>query len=300
MISARSDEGYVTLAVLVMAALLAAVVSTLLAVARPAVGLARIGADEIGAETLLDAGVNAAGYLLFVAERDPAAVSGTILRLRDGAVELLVGSESGRVDLNAAEPALLAGLFSAAGGKSLAPAAFAARVLDWRDADDRPGVGGAEAADYDGEDLAYTPSNGPFRSAQDLRLILGLSRDDVVRLLPYVTIFSGSKSVDPLSAPRIVLRAVPGLGPGEAGQIIQARAAGARGEQAIAALTARYGQYLAADALRVFRVTVTARPKSRASQSVEVVMRDVKDEAKDGADYRVMAWSRAAPPARGR
>ena len=144
----RSDDGYVTLAVLLIVGLLAAIVSSLLAVSRPALGLARIGGDEVAAEALIQGGVATAGYLLFAAKREPARVNGMDLRLRTGDIRLTVADEAGRIDLNAADPTLLAGLYSAAGGTSLSNQAFAARVVDWRDTDGDVGVDGAEAGDY--------------------------------------------------------------------------------------------------------------------------------------------------------
>lgn len=288
----RPNEGYVTLAVLVMAGLLAAVVSTLLAVSRPAIGLARIGADEIAAQSLAEAGITAAAYLLFQAEREAAAVTGTMLRLRSGKAQLTVAGESGRIDLNHADPALLAGLYSAAGGTSLRPVDFAARVTDWRDQNRDREEGGAEADDYADAGSGYAPSDGPFRSVHDLRLILGLSEADFGRLLPYVTIFSGSQRVDAESAPFGVLRAIPGLGEAGARQIIQARQRGAGGEEALAALIASHGDYLAEDLPRVYRVTATARLDSGPSEKIEAV---IKAAAEGGAGFQVMAWSRNPP-----
>ena len=63
------------------------------------------------------------------------------IRLSTGDIRLTVVDEAGRVDLNSADPTLLAGLFSAAGGKSLSNQAFASRVVDWRDKDSDVGIG---------------------------------------------------------------------------------------------------------------------------------------------------------------
>jgi general secretion pathway protein K len=287
-----SSDGYITLAVLVMAGLLASIVSALLVVAHPALGLARIGADQVAAESLVDAGLNAAGYFLFTAEQPPAAVDGMAFRFRGGTVRLTVQEESGRIDLNAAEPAVLAGLFAAAGGKSMQAESFAARIVDWRDRDEERGEGGAEAADYARADLSYAPTNGPFRSAADLRFILELSRDDAARLLPFVTIFSASRTIDPLSAPLTVLRAVPDLSDAEAQQIVELREAGPAGAEALAALIAPHAGTLSDTGPGIFRVGVRARLTSGYTAGAEAVVMAPADET---ADFRIVAWSKLAP-----
>jgi type II secretory pathway component PulK len=289
---APSSDGYITLAVLVMAGLLASIVSALFVVAHPALGLARIGADEVAAEALVDAGLNAAGYLLFIADQRPATVNGRTLRFRGGAVRLGVVDESGRIDINAADPNILAGLLEAAGGKSLDPDTFAARVVDWRDADEERSEGGAEQPDYESAELDYGPTNGPFRSAEDLRFIVGLSRDDFTRLRPFITVFTASKSIDPLSAPETVLRAVPDLSAADARRIVEARRAGPSGEDTLATLIAPYAAYLSAGGPRVYRIGIGARLASGFSTQAEAVIMAAADE---NADFRIVAWSKAAP-----
>jgi hypothetical protein len=86
--SGRSDDGgYISLAVLVVTGLLAVIVTSLVMVSRPAMGLARVGVDEAAADALVDGGLRAAGYMLFVARRDYDKVSGTIVRLDTGSVD---------------------------------------------------------------------------------------------------------------------------------------------------------------------------------------------------------------------
>ena len=287
-----NSDGYITLAVLVMAGLLASIVSALLVVAHPALGLARIGADEVAAESLVDAGLNAAGYLLFTAEQPAAVVDGMAFRFRGGTVRLAVAEESGRIDLNAAEPPVLAGLYAAAGGKSMPADSFAARIVDWRDRDQERGEGGAEAADYASADLSYAPTDGPFRSVADLRFILELSRDDAARLLPFVTIFSASRAIDPLSAPLTVLRAIPDLSDAEAEQIVELRKAGPAGAEALAALIAPHAGTLSDAGPDIFRVGVRARLASGYTAGAEAVIMAPADET---ADFRIVAWSKLPP-----
>lgn len=289
----RGNDGYVTLAVLLIVGLLAAIVSSLLAVSRPALGLARIGGDEVAAEALLQGGVATAGYLLFAAKREPTRVNGMDLRLRTGDIRLTVGDEAGRIDLNSADPTLLAGLYSAAGGTSLSDQAFAARVVDWRDEDGDVGVDGAEAGDYSGAELGYVPSNLPFHSVEELRFLLGLSARDFERLSPHLTVFSGRAKIDPLAASETVIRAIPGSRARDLQQILRARSSG-RDRSTLIASMPTLSEYLLDQPSGVYRIGVQVKLTNGFSDAVEAVI--VAPQQGD-TDYRVVAWTRLASPA---
>ena len=289
----RSDDGYVTLAVLLIVGLLAAVVASLLSVSRPALGLARIGGDEVAAEALIQGGVATAGYLLFAAKREPAPLNGMDLRLRTGDIRLAVADEAGRIDLNEADPELLAGLYSAAGGTSLNGASFAARVVDWRDTDEDVGVNGAEAGDYSAAEIGYVPSNTPFHSVEELRFLLGLSQRDFERLAPYLTVFSGSPKIDPLAASETVIRAIPGARGRDFEQILRARSSG-RDRSEIIALMPTLAEFFLDEPSGVYRVGVEVKLTNGFRDAVEAVIVAPKQ---DDTDYRVVAWTKLASAA---
>jgi general secretion pathway protein K len=288
-----SSEGYITLAVLVIAGLLAAFVSTLIGLARPAVDLTRLGSDKLLAEGLIDGGLAAAGFLLFKAEREPSSVDGTTLRFGTGSVRLAVADEGGRIDINRADPELLSGLYSRLGGKSLEPAAFGARIADWRDEDNDPGEGGAEGEDYAGAGIGYGPRNGPFRSADELRLLLGLSLRDFDRLAPFITVFSPSGMIDPVSASETVLLAVPGIVRAEVEKLIAARLAGEADREALAAMVESGAGFIATEPSGSYRVAMRADVKTGFRDAAEAV---VVAAGEGGGDFGVVSWS-ALPPA---
>lgn len=292
---ATDSDGYITLAVLVIAGLLAASVATLLTVSRPAIDTARLGADLLAADGLVDGGLAAAGFLLFKSEREPAAVDGTTLRFGTGSVRLGVTDEAGRIGLNMADPELLAGLFTAAGGSSMSPATFAARIMDWRDEDSDATEGGAESDDYAKAGLGYGPRNGPFRSADELRLLIGLSAGDVNRLEPFLTTFSRSGLIDPRSASRTVLLAIPGLPRADVERLIEARRAGTRDPEALVSLIEGSTDYFGTESSGAYRVLLQARLKTGFSETAEVVLVASTDGA---ADFGVVAWNSLAPGTR--
>jgi general secretion pathway protein K len=290
---AAGSDGYVTLAVLVMAGLLAALVSTLIAVSRPSIDLTRLGGDEVAAEGLMQGGVAAAGYLLYPAARSVEQVDGLTLRFNHGSVDLAVADEGGRIDINNADPRLLAGLCKEVGCNSLAPDAFAARVADWRDEDEETIDGGAESGDYATAGVSYAPRNGPFGSVEELRWVLGLSRRDFNRLVPYVTVFTRVPSINPVNASRTVLRAVPDLSPQEIKTLLESRGAGEAGKEALYTVVESHPDFLAIEPTGVYRVALKAQLESGGyTDAAEAVLAAPPDES---SDYSVVAWTKLPP-----
>jgi general secretion pathway protein K len=285
----RGNDGYVTLAVLVIAGLLAGLVSSLLTVSRPALDLARIGADETAVDAMLDGALTAAGYLLYAAKRDLPQVDGMALQFGTGMVALAVTDESGHVDLNGSTPELLAGLFRSAGGRSLQPDAFAARVVDWRDADDDVTLGGAETGDYSGAGASYSPRNAPFRSVDELRYLLGLSREDVERLRAYLTVYNVAGTIDPFSAERIVLEGVPGVNRADVTKFLKARAEEPKSRDTeLMALLGSGSEVFREDPSGVYRVRLKAQLVTGARGAAQAV---ISAPASETADFGVVSWA---------
>lgn len=289
------SDGYVTLAVLLVVGLLAAIAASLLAVSRPALGLARIGGDEAAAEALVQGGVAAAAYMLFGAKEDAAQVDKLLLRQHTGEIRLSVTDEAARIDLNFAEPDLLTGLFNAVGGKSISGQAFASRVLDWRDKDSDVNQNGAEASDYTDAELDYTPSNLPFHSVEEARFILGLSPADFERLKPFLTVYSGTSKIDPLSAPETVLRAIPGANRRDVQQLLRLRAT-SQDRARLAELAPTISEQLLDQSSGVYRLRVDVELTDGYSDAAEAVV--IAPQNDGGSDYKTVAWSRlaSAPP----
>lgn len=78
--------------------------------------------------------------------------------------------QAGLVDVNNAPAAVLTALPGC-------DAAIAAAIIDWRDADDAIGEGGAERSDgaYTGATVAYAPRNAAIETLDELRLVRGVS-----------------------------------------------------------------------------------------------------------------------------
>ncbi len=265
------DDGYVTLAVLLTGALLAAVVSSLLLVSRPALGISRLEVDEVTAAGLLQGGVATAAFLLGDAGRNLREVNGLTLSRGGATIHIGATDESGRIDLNAATAELLSGLYAAVHGTSMRPENFGGRVVDWRDADNDPSGFGSEIDDYSAAGLLGRPPNRWFRSVDELRFLFGLSRADFNRLAPFVTVYTGRGKVDPLSASTVVLQAIPGVSGDAVQLIVDARRRGWDRER-IAQLLPQATPFLSTKSSGVYRVNVQARLENGFADAVEAVI----------------------------
>ena len=102
-------------------------------------------------------------------------------------------------------------------------ARLADQIGDFRDLDAIPRPYGAEDPDYLVNNRYQGSLDGPLRDESELLHVLGMTNDIFECIRPFITVFTGSDAVDPMSAPRQVLNAVPGLLPSMIDDIIENR-----------------------------------------------------------------------------
>jgi general secretion pathway protein K len=125
-----------------------------------------------------------------------------------------VKDEGARIDLNQAPPELLSGIFRAVGVERKLADSYAAKIVDWRDPDDKTSPnGGAEKDAYRGAGRVDGPRNGPFLHVGELALVMGIPARVSAAVAPYVTVASGRETINPMIADPPVLLALPGANP---------------------------------------------------------------------------------------
>jgi general secretion pathway protein K len=127
----------------------------------------------------------------------------------DQQIEVHIIDESGKVDLNAADPSLLINLLLALGADEQKTREIVGALIDWRDPDDllQP-EDGAEDPQYAAAGLPYGAKDRPFETISELRRILGMDPALYRRLLPQVTVYNGAARPDPVYASEPVLKAL--------------------------------------------------------------------------------------------
>ncbi len=150
----------------------------------------------------------------------------------DATVTVELTDESGKIDINHADPVMLTSLFQSIGFDESRAEALADAVVDWRDPDDLASPHGAESAEYRAAGLPYRPKNAPFDTVMEIQQVLGMDYDAYKRLEPAITIFASSNRPNPGFAPLEVLRTLPGMSDELAQQILTQRQATPPGQPA--------------------------------------------------------------------
>lgn len=220
------ERGVALLAVFWTLVLLSVIAASLARTGRGEARLAAAQASAAQARALAEAGVEIA--ILRLHEPDATlrwrpGGEPRRLALAGGAVEIRISGERGRIDLNAADGALLAQLFQAAGVDAPAANALADAVQDYRDADGLRRLNGAERREYEGAGHPG-PADAPFAGIDELRRVLGVDPALFDRVAPALTVHSGAPSPSLAVAPELVLRAASGVDAALAETILANRA----------------------------------------------------------------------------
>lgn len=132
-------------------------------------------------------------------------------RFADTDLTISVFNEMSRINLNQAEPELLAALLQALEVPEKESTALAGAIVDWRDEDDLAQLNGAEDDDYEQAGLAFGAKDEPFVAVEELRQVLGMTPDIYRRLAPEVTVEGEGGAVDEKFASPAVLAATQGI-----------------------------------------------------------------------------------------
>ncbi len=285
----RHTRGFIVVAVLwILAALSALVLIYLTYVTNTAVVVAA-STDRIQADALVTAGVELAAYQLTAVKEDARPSSGTFnARLGAARVAVTFRSEAARIDLNAAPKGLLAGLIIGLGAVPSSAADYADRILAWR-APTEAGEDDPETSSYRTAGIAYAPRHAPFPQAEELWLVRGIPPVVVERMLPFVTAFSNTASINIADAAPQVVAALPGMTPERLQAILSQRSDPRFDPRALPALAGGEGATLAVS--RAYRMTVVVDFDGGRRAAAEVVILLLEDGEEP---YRVLSWRNAS------
>ena len=214
----------------------------------------------------------------------------------DGAnVQVELTDESGLIDINTADDALLQGLFASVGVPPDQAVALSDAIQDWRDPDDMPRPHGAELNEYKTAGLPYGPRNAPFQTAGEVQQVLGMNYDLFEKIEPAITVYGGGAQPNPAYAPMQVLLALPGMTPDLAQQLIAARqqvlpGLGAPGQPGVPGLTLPDGTPVVANGGgNTYTIRSRATLANGASTTLDASIR-LGGVGAAGQPYTVLRW----------
>ncbi len=132
------------------------------------------------------------------------------LTVAGGHAVVAVANEAGKIDINNASPALLAGLLQSFGESAEAASNLAQSIAAWR-TPVAPNQAATLLAPYRQAGRPYGPPGEPFQSVDELALVDGMTPGLVDRLRPHVTVFGLGDPVLALADP-VVRRAAAATG----------------------------------------------------------------------------------------
>jgi general secretion pathway protein K len=229
------ERGFALLLVVWVLAILAVLAAGFAASTRSETRLAHNLVETARARALAEAGV--AEAMAGVLDPNPLTQWPADGRVRDvifggGVIRLRLQDEGGKIDVNSMPLDLLAGLCAELGIDSGVKAALIDAVTARRAAVPGPG-NGAPIRVGPGANLNLNsvvkrdPQSVAFGTVDELRQIPGLDRASFERLRPFLTVYSQSPVINPNTASREVLLAVPRLDPHQVDQFLAARASAA-------------------------------------------------------------------------
>ncbi|MFO1322725.1 MAG: type II secretion system protein GspK [Burkholderiales bacterium] len=197
---------------------------------------------------------------------------------KDGDVDIVASAvdESAKIDVNTASEKLLTGLIDRVGGAdpTVTPKVVDS-ILDWRDPDDIRRPNGAEAADYQMAGLAQKPSNGWFETVSEVARVMNVTPAIFARIADSLTVHSRQPGVNPATATRDVLLALPDATPASVDQFLAQRAEALKSKLPIPPFPPATG--FAAGAVPVWRIRAVATAPDGVTFAREAIVRPSGD-----------------------
>jgi general secretion pathway protein K len=218
----------------------------------------------------------------------------TNFHIGDRTVAVSIADEGGKIDLNAAPNDLIAGLADELGieaaDRDVLLAGIAARRESFAKVAGNavvspPIIGGIGGVDPGGLGLQA------FADKSEISSLPGLSHDAAARLLPYLTVYSQQATLNPLTATREALMAVPGISPEEVDFFLAARHQTSVEKPALSGVD----RYVGVMPLRAVTITARARAGTASFTREAVVLVSGNLPLRP---YRILRWQqpREAPP----
>jgi general secretion pathway protein K len=208
--TAEGERGFALLIVIFTLSVLAFLVSQMTAAARTEAWIALNLRSEIVREAHVDGAIHAAAFHLLDRSETHWTADGKVheLAVPGGTVSVVITDEANKVNLNTASIDLLRAALIGVGADPDTAAGLAGAIVDWRGTDG-PTASAAKVPLYSASGLDYAPPETPFRSLDELALVLGMTPDLMAKIRPHLTMHStygpGRASTDPVAQGAVML-----------------------------------------------------------------------------------------------
>lgn len=253
-------------------------------------GIVVIDRDRVQADALLSAGLEVAAGMAGAIGDTPLTERGTTVALSTGSVVVRVSDEGGRIDIGKAPVDLLASLLRYVGAEDDDAEIVSREVVMQRGSDQRARPN--DAAKLQAPPAKPVTSDPPaplavFTDVRQLAGVPGMRPEWIEAMAPLVTVY-GSDTVNPLTAPVAVLRALPFFEEARLDTFLDMRSAPVVDPERLAFLLGPAQKYLKVQQRQVVAVDLVASTSdgyTAAAKAFIVLLTD------DKQPYRVLAWN---------
>lgn len=293
----RSQRGVVLVVVLWLLLLMEVLVASQVVSARVESDLVTNRKEALSARAAAQAGLFMAIDMLAQQQKSKERLLRTdgglySMNYNDARVMVRVEDEAGKVDLNAARPELLRKLILSLSRDSENGLQVTDALLDWRDADHLRREYGAEDDDYLESDRVYGAKDEYFDDQEELLMVMGMDDALYTRLMAVTTVHTGDIGVNPLVAPRQVLRAIPGVGREQLDEYLQARDRYYTKGEAMPLFPVNDKEYISHNRDSLYTIHVEAETPGGSVARIAVVTRVSAARAKHGdLPYQIVRWN---------
>jgi len=288
----RSDprRGVILVTVLWSIALLSALAMAASVTFRGFAGVMAVERDRVQADALLSAGLETAASIVDALGDAPLMDIETRVNLATGSARLRLNDEGGRIDIGKAPAIVLAALLRSVGAPDAAANDVVQRIVERRYPSN---AGRPDPALRSAIGATRTPGTGqPFSDVRQLLSIPGMAPEWLAAIEPLTTVFGG-ETVNPLTAPRGVIAALPGVEKGQVDAFIKERRSFPVDVDRLVRTVGAAQQYLAVKPQRVASVELMAELANGyavAARSMIVIL------PQDSQPYRVLVWTPVPSP----
>jgi general secretion pathway protein K len=290
----RRENGFALILVIWVLALLALLGAEVAADSRSAAVVSRNRLDLAQLQASADAGIALAVMGLLdpiVAARWQADGRIYNRQYAGRSLAVIIEDEGGKIDVNTAPIELIAGLLNEFGVDRKQKALITQAILDRRaQFVSAAPVPSSNTGRIFNQSHVINLAKLAFADVSELRLLPGMTRSLYQSLEPEITVYSQNPTINPMTASRPTLLAIPGTGTGDAEAVMASRSDGSM--QLNAEALSNLALYARVDTLHVVSITARASLPDGASFARRAVVAVSPDRPLEPT--RILRWEQPA------
>ena len=238
---------------------------------------------------LAETGINYAILMLLTTDKELRwQAFGSLYEIEQAGkkIRIQIADESGKLNINLATDEQLLQLMNSLTLEEGQADNLTDAIIDWRDKNDLHRLNGAEKQQYEDADLKYEPRNGPFKSVEELQLVMGMNAKIYQQLEDMLSIYTKNKQINPTTASREMLLTLPDVSEELVDEYLQQRVENERNGEPVVQPEWFKGS---ATKSNIFMIISEAMIDKNITEKIMAVIK--KTNSKNGLPFEIVKWS---------